>query len=290
MKRAIITAIDRDRNTVSALPYPFFSDAQDAPTPIVAGYTGEPPTPLCPANFDDALRVCLGSVTPALPVFHEDFNSGYYLNFTMQCDTYWPTVAGNPIDGTSTIIVTANLGLGVARFVAAGTLNASCVMIKQEGIVAMASADAFWQSSRFMLENLPGGEILFVGMLTNDGTSRLAAVVYSTTAGPNWLNLVGDDGAHQASTDTGIPVVAGQWVWVDILTVPGAFQACWINGAGPFFVGDATTTPARSRGLAPALYVANTNGAGGQRRAQWDNYTLRSVYSKGIAHPSTLPL
>lgn len=298
MKTGIITAIDREVGRVRALPFPWGLDESGRPQQVWVGYsTMVPPTPLCIAYFTDDLRRCVGSQAQAHLVLHEDFLSYAWDSVArnLKCDNRW--VAGS-ITGTpqiSRLDLLANVGAGVLRFTAGDVSFASSGswIIQAPSSYALTAADALWMSMRILVEAPLGAMVLEAGFQDELSTSidnvgeQVRLSFYPPTS-PNWsIQGRSDFTTPQNSyTDSGVAVVAGEWVWVDIFFVPGSYAALWIGGRGPAFV---SPVPPKTVAVSPYVWL-RAGDAGTTYHVQVDTVEVRAVFNKGLPHPSSLPI
>lgn len=303
MKQGLITGIDRATNTVLALMFPFYAvDKADdeRPNQIRAGYRGDPPPPFCPATFSDDLKQCLGSVSPAVRVLHEDFLLGTYTAGTppygsLAGDTPWTV---DTLGGTITVgsVATAS-GRGVVEMRVTSTAQYDGVaMLKGQGLntLLLSSADGWWLSARVLVGGLTTGKpTIQFNLGRNSGNATCGAAVAPVFTGNNnwWLGGSPNLPNQFAQVDGGAEALNDMWYEVEVFFVPGGFAALWVDGRLCCTIDERGQLPDPADIVQPLFYLQRADvGGTGNIYVQIDRFDLYAVANRGIPHPSVVPV
>ena len=247
--QGVVTAIDRANRQVRAV----LTDGQ----PIVAAYMngrGRMPWPLATATFErqGGWWLCTGPIGDRREILNDDFTQVPTVVATVggalvACDTPWIAVSATPASTVSASTRSDQQGAANVAYTA-NAAGAQIVMRKGALAVSVPTTGALWLSARILLNTLggvAGVNGIWVGLsdlAVIDANSDCAMVGLIWAATSNWYFATGSGSGTLAQTVSGVPAVADEWAWVDIV-VAGGFSAAWVNGDGPYVSNDPALIP-----------------------------------------------
>lgn len=183
-------------------------------------------------------------------VVTEDFNGivkGPVLGFhnAVFADTLWAFVEGAA--GTVNLGPDLTIGTGTPRRQGQGILTSGAAVgqwilvykgiLNAENVTLGSQAPALWCQTTVAIPTVSSAQIkvglsdrLVTGVFAGAGAGAFCVdAIYDSNVGANWL-LRTRNGATEQVTDTLIPVVANKFVELDLIWLPGAQAALYVDG------------------------------------------------------------
>lgn len=280
----IVNGIWRDGDPQDAgSPEPYCTvKLQEGPT-VPATYSGQPPPPSTWVEVwsnGTSYHVDGSHDLDARTVLHDDFTrvpTTAAGTTTIGCDTPWVCSIG-----TGGSISQLGSGLGSALLFTGAAIGRTVYMTKDDGAFSMTAADGLWLSANVDAGVFPTNLVAHVGF-ANVALTDTCTLFVSTGASTDYLGWAVKDGS---ATGQGLSrAVSNEFVYLDILLVPGVFASFWINGDGPYTI--TTNIPTSGDSMQPIIYTQTTEAAS---KALAIDYVTVTALNGTIANPASDPL
>lgn len=229
----------------------------------MATYMGDPPWPLSTCLFDNGPAwVCMGPLGDRRLVMHEDFMWHAASGLTLSADNPWLTA------GTGSVASVNDPGEGCAGVIAVSAASGQRHRIRRlDRAISVPADQALWLRARVSGNaNLvtSGSGVAYVGLANNeaiDGDGPAAndsAVLAFIETNMAW-QYSSFRGTSTTDAQSGEPVTAAAYTWVDIMVVSGSWAAFWFDGSGPY-VTDTNVPQVGDEGVTPFVDIVGFTG------------------------------